>query len=244
MAKRPSKKERAQLNAQMDKEWAKERKRIMDYGRKLEKRGFKLDADFVPAKSMKRHDKRILESLKKFRGNEMYKKVSFSAKGKTVHGKRAKAFAREVKRQDTQTPKADPLSNLKEDLEKLYANLKDTVQSYDWGTKQLLFDMRGIKVDVIGKIEELRGTIEQKFNSLTDASSGQDYYNYLLANMGDINNSIQAAYEDSTGAKFLASVDKAINLILQQSPREFDSEEFNDYGLDNYDEDNGEELPY
>lgn len=250
MAKRLSKAERAALNSRMDAEWRKERKRIMDAGRRLKQHGFTLDADFVPAKKMKRHDQRILDSLKKFRGDELYKKVSFTAKGKTVHGKRAKAFEKEVRRQNTETPTIDPFANLKADLARMYASMKDTLHKYDWGSKQMLFDIKAANdrsfaaIDVFGKIAEIEGAIERKFASLENFEEGQDYYNYLMDNMDDINASIQDAFDDSKGTKFLASCDKAIQLILQESPRQFDSEEYSDYGLSSEDADYGEELPY
>ena len=244
MAKRLSKAERAALNSRMDAEWRKERKRIMDAGRRLKQRGFTLDADFVPAKKMKRHDQRILDSLKKFRGDDLYKKLSFTAKGKTVHGKRAKAFEKEVRRQNIETPTIDPFANLKDDLNKLYQSLYDSIDAHDWGYHQSVFDSMGKAIDILNKIDELKESIDGKFASLNADAEGQKYYEYILSKMNDINMCLQDAATDSDGSRILGSIDKAINIILQGAPREFDSEEYSDYGLSNEDVDFGEELPY
>lgn len=240
MAQRMTKAEREAKNARMDEQWAKERDRIMRAGRRLKNRGYALDADFIPAKKMTRHDDRILNKVRKFREDELYTKVSFSAKGKTVHGKRARKYEQEIKEQNKKTPDVDPFENLKADLEKMIASLKDTVSGYDWNSQQLYFISRGQNVDLLGKVEELQGAIDSKLTVLDSSQTSLEYYNYLQDNMSEINACLQDAYTESNGEKAIAALDRAIAVILQESPRAFDSGDFTDYGLEEVDE----ELPY
>lgn len=228
-----TKAERKAMNDQLDEAWKKERKRIMERGRALEKRGYTLDADFVPPKEMSKHDKRILNRIKKFKGDEVYKKVSFSAKGKTVHGKRSRQYEKEVKAQNEEVPTVDIFEELKTKTRKLINDLHSDIQGYDWEGKAEVFKRRRINVDVLAYVEELHESLEIKFDSLNDSPTTSAYHDYLIDNTEKINLSIDNVYAASTGEWFLFAVDEALNLIMQNNIRMFDSGEFNDYGLDN-----------
>ncbi len=227
-----TKAERKAINDQLDEAWKKERKRIMDRGRALKKRGYTLDADFVPPKEMTRHDKRILNKIKKFKGDEVYKKVSFSAKGKTVHGKRSRQYEKEVKAQNEEVPTVDIFEDLKAKTRQLINDLHSDIQAYDWEGKAKEFERRRINVDVLSHVEELHENLEIKFDSLNDTPTTSDYHDYLIDNMERINLSIDNVYAASTGEGFLFAIDNALHLIMQNNIRMFDSGEINDYGLD------------
>lgn len=228
---RMTKAERKAINDQLDEAWKKERKRIMDRGRALKKRGYTLDADFVPPKQMPRHDKRILNRIKKFKGDEVYKKVSFSAKGKTVHGKRARKYEKEVRAQNETVPTVDVFDNLKRDLGNLFSNLTEEISQYDWHIKQAELNKNHQHTDVMAKIQELEETIAEKFISLEADEKGLEYKNYLENNIEKINSAIQTAYAHSNGTEVLKAIDEAIHLITQNDIRSFDSGDVDDYGV-------------
>lgn len=126
-----TKAERLARQKEYDKEWQKEANRLKKRKRELELRGYKVSDDFVPEKPKVRNEK-SLENLKKFRGEEVYKKTVYIDKetGKAYRGKAGREQEKRENRKATFRRRKKNREELDKRLEEAFGkNQPDTEPS-------------------------------------------------------------------------------------------------------------------
>lgn len=127
---------------------------------------------------------------------------------------------------------ADTLENLRGEIDNAFESVRDTISDYDWDEIESVASRRRKRDKQIKeKVERIEQAIKQKIDSISTVEQGAVYYNYLNEHISQINESIVRATSYSNGES-IQNLDRAFDLIMEESPREFDYEEYSDYGLE------------
>lgn len=207
-----------------DRQWKKEERRIKAEKKDLERRGYKVDKDFVPTKPKVRN-KKSLENLKNFKGKKYYDKATYidpetGEAYKGMEGREQEKRNKRLERYRNKKPEFDFIDKIIELIELMFAPTKDLINST---ASEMMFFSRSEPRSAIYNIEydlmSVINTMNDKIAQLRKASLGEveAYHQYIEQNMGEIYAEIMdCIYNESNHDAFVQRIYRVIALISHQ----------------------------